>query len=419
VPDVTASMHPGDVRRWVAIDQHKFSIVAAVLPPDGGKPEVSRIETTEKAIRRFIDRLGGPAGLAVCYEAGPGGFALWRLLTSIGVACDVVAPSLIPRRAGDRVKTDRRDANKLVGLYRAGLLRFVLPPTPELEGLRDLLRCRDDLRCALTAARNRAVKQLLRHGRVFRQTKTLWTLAHRRWIAVQRLEDPLAQEALVAMLTHLDAIERQLDTLDARLAEIAGSDRWADQVKILTRFRGIATLTALGLIAEIGDFARFSHPRELAAWLGITPSEYSSGDQRHRGHITKTGNRHARRLLIEAAWHLPPRPTAAQDRAGTRRARLASPSPPAPPPPQPRRSRQEADGRQRRRRPRARRLPVGRDDQPAAARHRQPDPVPDHPRPAPAGDRRLANTRNGGAGRRGAGRPEDPRRLLCDTNSRR
>jgi len=303
VPDVTASMHPGDVRRWVAIDQHKFSIVAAVLPPDGGKPEVSRIETTEKAIRRFIDRLGGPAGLAVCYEAGPGGFALWRLLTSIGVACDVVAPSLIPRRAGDRVKTDRRDANKLVGLYRAGLLRFVLPPTSELEGLRDLLRCRDDLRCALTAARNRAVKQLLRHGRVFRQTKTLWTLAHRRWIAVQRLEDPLAQEALVAMLTHLDAIERQLDTLDARLAEIAGSDRWADQVKILTRFRGIATLTALGLIAEIGDFARFSSPRELAAWLGITPSEYSSGDQRHRGHITKTGNRHARRLLIEAAWH--------------------------------------------------------------------------------------------------------------------
>jgi len=128
MPDVTPCLHPGQVRRWVAVDQHKFSIVAAVLPPDGGKPEVCRIETTEKAIRRFIDKLGGPAGLSVCYEAGPGGFALWRLLTKLGVACDVVAPSLIPVRAGDRVKTDRRDAKKLVGLYRAGMLRFVYPP---------------------------------------------------------------------------------------------------------------------------------------------------------------------------------------------------------------------------------------------------------------------------------------------------
>ena len=115
--------------------------------------------------------------------------------------------------------------------------------------------------------------------------------------------DPLAQEALEQLLIHLDGIERQLATLDARLAEIAGSERWGGQAEILTRFRGISTLTALGLIAEIGDFARFSHPRELASWLGITPSEYSSGDQQHRGHITLAGNRHARRLLIEAAWH--------------------------------------------------------------------------------------------------------------------
>jgi transposase len=121
----------------------------------------------------------GP-GLAVCYEAGPGGYALWRLLTSIGVACDVVAPSLVPVRAGDRVKTDRRDAKKLVALHRAGLLRFVAPPTAETEGLRDLLRCRDDLRCARTAARHRVLKQLLRHGRVFRDGKTAWTLTHRR-----------------------------------------------------------------------------------------------------------------------------------------------------------------------------------------------------------------------------------------------
>ena len=303
MPDVTPCLHPGQVRGWVAIDQHKFSIVAAVLPPDGGKPEVSRIETTDRAIRRFIAKQGGPEGLSVCYEAGPGGFALWRLLTSMGVACDVVAPSLIPVRKGDRVKTDRRDAKKLVALYRAGLLRFVHPPTAELEGLRDLLRARDDLRCARMAARNRVLKQVLRHGRIFREGKTAWTKLHRAWLARQRLEDPFAQEALEQLLIHLDGIERQLATLDARLAQIAAGERWSGQVQILTRFRGISTLTALGLIAEIGDFARFSHPRELAAWLGITPSEYSSGPQQHRGHITLAGNRHARRLLIEAAWH--------------------------------------------------------------------------------------------------------------------
>jgi transposase len=303
VPDVTASIAPADVRLWVALDVHKFSIVAAVLPPDGGKPEVSRIETTERAIRRFIDRLGGPQGLGVCYEAGPGGFALWRLLTKIGVACDVVAPSLVPVRAGDRVKTDRRDAKKLVMLQRAGLLRFVTPPTAETEGLRDLLRCRDDLRCARTAARHRVAKQLLRHGRIYREGKSHWTQMHRRWINAQRLNDPLAHEALMQMLIHLDGLERQLATIDARLEEIARGERWADQVNVLTRFRGISTLTALGLIAEIGDFARFGHPRELASWLGITPSEYSSGDQQHRGHITRAGNRHARRLLVEAAWH--------------------------------------------------------------------------------------------------------------------
>ena len=167
MPDVISTA-PADVRLWVALDVHKLSIVAATLPPQGGQPELSRIETTEKAIRRFIGKLGGPEGLAVSYEAGPGGFALHRLLSSMGVACDVIAPSLIPVRSGDRVKTDKRDAKKLVTLFRAGLLRFVAPPTVETEGLRDLLRCRDDLRCARTAARNRVLKQLLRHHRIYR-----------------------------------------------------------------------------------------------------------------------------------------------------------------------------------------------------------------------------------------------------------
>ncbi len=327
MPDVI-SLAPTDVRQFVALDVHKLSIVAATLPPAGGQPEVERIETTEKAIRRFIGRLGGPEGLAVCYEAGPGGYALWRLLTSIGVACDVVAPSLIPVRAGDRVKTDRRDAKKLVGFYRAGLLRFVAPPTPETEGLRDLLRCRDDIRCARTAARHRVAKQLLRHGLVFREGKKAWTVKHQAWVHRQQLADPLAQEALMQMLIHLDGIDRQLAALDAKLEEIAEREPWSWQAGKLRAFRGIGTLTALGLIAEIGDFARFSHPRELASWLGITPSEYSSGAQQHRGHITRSGNRHARRLLVEAAWHYrhaPRRPSSGpqpSDRAWQAQVRL-------------------------------------------------------------------------------------------------
>jgi transposase len=185
----------------------------------------------------------------------------------------------------------------------------VLPPSPETEGLRDLMRCRDDLRAARTAARHRLSKQLLRHGHVYREGKKQWTKMHRAWIAAQTLTDPLAHKAFREMLTHLDGLDRQLDALDRDLEQIAHRPRWAPTVQILIQFKGIATRTALGLIAEIGDFQRFSHPRELCAWLGIVPTEYSSGTERHRGHITKTGNHHARRLLIEAAWsyRYPPR----------------------------------------------------------------------------------------------------------------
>ena len=323
-----SSNAPADVRLWVACDVHKFSIVAATLPPAGGRPELHRIETTAAAIRRFIERLGGAAGVAVCYEAGPGGFELLRLLTRLGVACDVVAPSLVPVRAGDRVKTDRRDATKLVRLYRAGELVFVAAPDERTEGLRDLMRCRDDLRCARTAARHRIAKQLLRHGRIYRDGAKQWTKRHVEWVRRQRLDDPLAHAALEQMRVHLDGVDRQLAALDAQLERIATEEPWRERVGALKAFRGVSTRTALGLIAEIGDFRRFAHPRELARWLGMTPSEYSSGDQQHRGHITKAGNRHARRLLIEAAWHyrhLPRRPArgpAPSDRAWHAQIRL-------------------------------------------------------------------------------------------------
>ena len=156
MPDVSSTASE-QVRLWAILDMNKHSIVAATRPPVGGMPELHRIENTERAIRRFIDRIGGPDGLAVSYEAGPCGFDLLRLLTRLGVACDVIAPSLVPVRAGDRVKTDKRDAQKLVRLHRAGELTFVQAPTPQQEGLRDLVRCRDDLMCARRADRTRAM----------------------------------------------------------------------------------------------------------------------------------------------------------------------------------------------------------------------------------------------------------------------
>ena len=315
MPDVS-SCAPAEVRWWVALDVHKRSIVAATLPPAGGRAEVVRIENTPKAIRALITKLGGPAGLAVAYEAGPTGWAIKRLLDSLGVACDVIAPSLVPVRPGDRVKTDRRDAKKLVRFLRSGELTFVAPPTPAQEGLRDLIRCREDLRDARDRARQRVLKALLRHGHVFSDGKH-WTIRHRNWVAARRLEDPVAQLALETMRAHLEMIETQLRALDVQLERIAGQERWQPGVRVLTSFRGIATLTALSLLAEIGDFRRFGSARELMRYLGLTPSEYSSGESQHRGHITKAGPVHARRLLIEAAWHYrhPPRLTERQREA--------------------------------------------------------------------------------------------------------
>src|SRR3954468_17979791 len=208
MPDVS-SCAPADVRLWVALDVHKLSIVAATLPPSGGRPEIIRVENTPKAIRKLIDRVGGRDGLAVAYEAGPTGWAIKRLLDSLGVACDVIAPSLVPVRPGDRVKTDRRDAKKLVRLLRAGELTFRAAPTPEQEGLGDLIRGREDLRDARDRARQRVIKALLRHGQVFSDGKH-WTIRHRNWVASRRLADPVAQLALETMRAHLEMIETQL-----------------------------------------------------------------------------------------------------------------------------------------------------------------------------------------------------------------
>ena len=183
MPDGSSNASDSTTRTFVALDVHKNAITAASLPAEGGTPELVQLEHSEKALRRFRKRLGHASGLAVCYEAGPSGYELYRLLATLAVACDIVALSLMPVRAGDRVKTDRRDARKLVRLYRAGELTFVCPPRPEQEGLRDLVRCRDDLRRARTAARHRIGKQLVRYGRVHREGKKPGRCATRRGCA--------------------------------------------------------------------------------------------------------------------------------------------------------------------------------------------------------------------------------------------
>ena len=273
MPDVSSNA-PAVVRMRAALDVHKRSIVCASQPDDPrtGELRIEEIPNTERAVRGLVKRLGGPDGLVVCYEAGPCGYDPYRLFTAIGVACDIVAPALIPRAPGARVKTDRRDAKKLLVLHRAGALTFVHPPTPAQEGLRDLVRCRDDLVCARRAARHRVVKQLLRYGHIYREGKKAWTKRHIAWVRRQRLSDPLAHAALEHMLAHLDSVDAQIAVLDHQLDEIAAREPWSDPVRWLCCFRGITTLTALGLLAELGDFRRFATARELMSFLGLTPA---------------------------------------------------------------------------------------------------------------------------------------------------
>jgi len=290
------------VTTYVGLDVHAERIVIASLVGQTKEPVLSDIPNVEKVIRRTFQRLAKSSfELRCCYEAGPCGFTLHRLLTSMGITCEVIAPSLIPVRSGDRVKTDRRDAAKLARLYRAGELATITVPTSDQEAVRDLVRARDDVRRDLVAARQRLGKFLLRHGRVFQEGRN-WTQRFWIWLRSQKLErecERLTFEHYVHEVEHL--VERRIE-LDRQLEAVARSAPFVEPVTKLTCLRGISTLSALALVAEIGDFRRFESPRQLMAFLGLVPREYSSGGREKRGGITKTGNSHARRILVEAAW---------------------------------------------------------------------------------------------------------------------
>jgi transposase len=252
---------------------------------------------------------GLPGPVRATYEAGPTGFVLARKLAAVGIDWLVCAPGLIPRGVSDRVKTDRRDAERLVRLLAAGELHRVAVPSVEAEALRDLVRAREDLRGDLMRARHRLAKLLLRHEVRFDGPQANWSQAHLGWLAGVRLAQPASQRALEDYRGAVSALMIRREQLEAEIARALPQSPWAQTAKRLMCLRGIDTLTAAGLCAEIGDFNRFGHPAQVMSYLGVVPSEHSSGERRRRGPITKSGSQHARRLLIEAAWHYrrPPR----------------------------------------------------------------------------------------------------------------
>jgi transposase len=289
------------VRTWVGLDVHAARVVAAVVDGESGELRARRLSGETAEVVAFCVGLPGP--VRVSYEAGPTGFGLARALDAAGIGCVVAAPGKIERPAQDRVKTDRRDAERLVRLLMIGGLHAVRVPSGGEEALRDLVRAREDLRGDLMRARHRLGKLLLRHDVRYDGAGDNWTARHRDWLGRVALADRGAQVTLADYLGAIDALVIRRDALEATIAELVPDSPWAQTVARLRCLRGVDTLTAVGLCAEIGDFERFARAGQLASYLGVVPSEDSSGDRRRLGAITKTGSRHARRLLIEAAWH--------------------------------------------------------------------------------------------------------------------
>jgi transposase len=262
---------------------------------------VDKIAHDEVSIRRLVGRLGEPARLRVCYEAGPTGYELQRLLASLGVACDVVAPSLVPVASGDRVKTDRRDSRRLVRLYRAGELVAVRVPTPAEEGCRDLCRLRGKAMWDRRRARQPLQSLLLRRGLIYRDGKA-WTLKHRQWLRSLHFEEPALAATFVHLMAMVEEREWRVGAIEADLSLYQQQGLFADQVQHLAAYRGIDLLGALTLACEVCDWRRFPTASRFMGFVGLVPSEYSSGATQFRGRITKAGNAHVRYVLIEAAW---------------------------------------------------------------------------------------------------------------------
>jgi transposase len=285
----------------VGLDVHARSTQAAAINLVSGELRRTRFGVGVEPVVEWLRELPGPVRAA--YEAGPTGFGLARAARAAGIQLEVIAPSKTPRAPGDRVKSDRKDAELLARLLLAGQLRPVVVPPDWLEAIRHLTRAREHLRRDLARARHRVSKLLLLHGRVY-PGKTAWTKTHRRWLAEQVFEHEPTEFAYLDLLAAVDGLLARRQTLDERLSRLAQDDRLWPTVARLRVFRGVDTLTALSLHLELGgDWGRFRSPGKLGSWLGLVPSRNQSGESESQGQITKTGSGIARRLLVEAAHH--------------------------------------------------------------------------------------------------------------------
>jgi transposase len=288
---------------YVGLDVHKMSIDVAIA--EFGDREIryfGRIGGDLEALDKVIRRLQAKgAELRCAYEAGPCGYQVYRHLRAQGYSCLVAAPALIPRRPGDRLKNDRRDALALARLLRAGELTGVKVPDADDEAMRDLTRAREDAISVERRAKQRTAAFLLRHGRVY-PGKTTWGRGHWTWLTQQVMEHPAQQIVLQEYLDAVRGASARVQRLTEQVRELIPQWRRAPFVAAYQALRGVSLIVAATVAAEVGDLSRFNNPKELMAYLGLVPSEHSSGASVRRGHITKTGNGHARRVLVEAAW---------------------------------------------------------------------------------------------------------------------
>ena len=312
---------------FVGMDVHKETIAVAVALPGRAEPEYrGEIVHEPKAVRKWFQRLneefGGPL-LLFCYEAGPCGYGLYRQIVEAGHDCQVVAPSLIPKKPGERIKTDRRDALKLARLLRAGDLTTVWVPDAEQEAMRDLTRARDDMKSQERKARQQLNAFVLRQGQHWPRGRTRWTQAHYNWLESIHFEQPWLQIVLQEYIDAVKAATQRVTGLTDHLLRALPSWSLSPVVDALVALRGIDKLAATVLLAELGDISRFDSPKQLMAYLGLVPSEHSTGSRRRQGAITLTGNGHARRMLVESAWSY--RFPARQTMHLKRKAKAASP----------------------------------------------------------------------------------------------
>jgi len=295
----------------VGLEVHAHQTHLCALDLATGEVERKRIEGPPEAALARLEDIG--AELIAVYEAGPTGFGLARAGAERGLDVRVAAPDLIPRAPSDRVKTDRRDAERLARLLAAGELRFVHVPTIAEEHFRDLLRCREDLRGDQMRARHRLSKFLMRHSIRYPGRGRNWTENHRKWLGRLSFDDRATEATFVDYLSAVESLGQRPGFLDQTIAELVPESSHAELIARLRCFRGIDTLSAAGICAEVGDFSRFAKPKLLARFLGITPSERTSDEKRRQGGITKAGSKHARRLPVEAAHHYARQPKVSGD----------------------------------------------------------------------------------------------------------